>query len=95
MQLGTRWSVGDELPTRLPEVVELAVRQVEDDLSKLDLDTATWRWTLTWLDGRPVIELDDGTRITYTPEKDEARIEPPTDDSDESWDQDFDDDDDE
>lgn len=92
MQLGTRWSVGGELPPRLPEVVELAVRQAEEDLRQLDLDTAQWRWTLTWLEGRPVVELDDGTRITYDDEKDEARIVQPAGDSADSWDQDFDDD---
>lgn len=92
MQLGTRWSVGGELPPRLPEVVELAVRQAEEDLRQLDLDTAQWRWTLTWLEGRPVVELDDGTRITYDDEKDEARIVQPAGDSDDPWDQDFDDD---
>lgn len=91
MQLGTRWSVGDELPPRLPEVVHLAVQQVEDDLGRLAVDTVDWRWTLTWLEGRPVIELDDGTRITYDADKDEARIIQPVDDSDDSWDQDFDD----
>ena len=92
MQLGTRWSVGDELPPRLPEVVQLAVGQVEEDLAKLDVDTAEWRWTLTWLEGRPVIELDDGTKITYDADKDEARIVQPVDDGDDAWDQDFDDD---
>ena len=25
--------------------------------------TDGWRWTLTWLEGRPVVELDDGTVI--------------------------------
>ncbi len=59
MQLGTRWSVGDEPPARLsPEMVE-AVRAVEAEVA--DLDTSQWRWTLTFLEGRPVVELDDGT----------------------------------
>ncbi|MHA6667828.1 hypothetical protein ACX3O0_03055 [Homoserinimonas sp. A447] len=60
MQLGTRWKVGDE-PPALPVSVVQAVRQVEADLA--GVDTNQWRWTLTWLEGRPVVELDDGTTI--------------------------------
>jgi hypothetical protein len=41
--------------------VVAAVRDVETEL--MDTDTAQWRWTLTWLEGRPVVELDDGTTI--------------------------------
>jgi len=61
MQLGTRWSVGNEPPARLSADVRAAVRAVEGDL--LGYDTTLWRWTLTWLEGRPVVELDDGTVI--------------------------------
>ena len=68
MQLGTRWSVGDEPPSRLPEVMVGAIADVESELDDLDgVDTATWRWTLTWLEGRPVVELDDGTVLHYDP----------------------------
>ena len=63
MQLGTRWSIGDDAPARLPGAVVAAVHSVESDL--IDVDTAAWRWTLTWLEGRPVVELDDGTTIRY------------------------------
>lgn len=61
MQLGTRWSVGDEPPARLNDDVRAAVRAVEAELQSFD--TSAWRWTLTWLEGRPVVELDDGTSI--------------------------------
>jgi hypothetical protein len=61
VQLGTRWSVGAQAPSSLPEPVVDAVRQVEADVA--DIDTSNWRWTLTWLEGRPVVELDDGTTI--------------------------------
>lgn len=61
MQLGTRWTVGDEPPARLSADVREAVRTVEAELQSFD--TSTWRWTLTWLEGRPVVELDDGTSI--------------------------------
>ena len=41
-----------------------AIRDVEVGLGeRLD-----WRWTLTWLEGRPVVELDDGTTIRVAPD---------------------------
>jgi hypothetical protein len=61
MQLGTRWSVGAPAPERLAPPVVLAIRDVEAQLA--EVDTSQWRWTLTWLEGRPVVELDDGTTI--------------------------------
>ena len=61
MQMGTRWAVGAATPDRLPPAVVLAIRDVEAQLA--EVDTSQWRWTLTWLEGRPVVELDDGTRI--------------------------------
>ncbi|MBX3100168.1 MAG: hypothetical protein KF761_11385 [Salinibacterium sp.] len=61
MQLGTRWNVGGEPPARLPEPVLAAISQVEGELAGVSTDG--WRWTLTWLEGRPVVELDDGTVI--------------------------------
>jgi hypothetical protein len=63
MQLGTRWNVGDEAPARLPEDVVAAVRGVEAEIGE-----RPWRWTLTWLEGRPVVELDDGTTIRVAPD---------------------------
>jgi hypothetical protein len=66
MQLGTRWSVGAEPPSRLsPEMLE-AIRSVEAERSGVDtnrIDTSMWRWTLTWLEGHPVAELEDGTVV--------------------------------
>jgi len=61
MQLGTRWSLGGPTPDRLPPSVVLAIRDVESQLA--EVDTSQWRWTLTWLEQRPVVELDDGTTI--------------------------------
>jgi len=61
VQLGTRWSVGGEPPARLSPEVCAAIRVVEGEL--LGHDTTLWRWTLTWLENRPVVELDDGTVI--------------------------------
>ncbi|QEE61464.1 hypothetical protein FVA74_07640 [Salinibacterium sp. dk2585] len=66
MQLGTRWSVGAESPDRLPAPVRDAIRGVDEELLALaseTFDPTTWRWTLTWLEGRPIAELDDGTVV--------------------------------
>lgn len=65
MQLGTRWPVGGDIPRSLPESVVAAVRTVEAEIA--DIDTANWRWTLTYLEGRPIVDLDDGTQITHDP----------------------------
>ena len=61
MQLGTRWSVGGELPPRVPAELAAAVADVEAELVAEGVDASSWRWTLTWLEGRAVAELDDGT----------------------------------
>ena len=65
MQLGTRWAVGGETPGRLPDAMVAAIREVESEL--IGTDTSAWRWTLTWLEGRPVVELDDGTTLRLDP----------------------------
>jgi hypothetical protein len=67
MQLGTRWNVGGEPPARLPEAMVVAVRGVEDELAVESVDTATWGWTLTFLEGKPIVELDDGMPRSRTP----------------------------
>ncbi|HEY5224544.1 MAG TPA: hypothetical protein VIJ18_16035 [Microbacteriaceae bacterium] len=77
MQLGTRWAVGTPPPENLPEVVRYAVAAVEEELDALDAATDTWRWTLTWLENNPEIELDDGTRIQYNRAEDSATITQP------------------
>jgi hypothetical protein len=79
MQLGTRWPVEGEPPQGLPSVVVAALHAVEEELAALGTDTATWRWTLTWLERKPVIELDDGTVIRYNAEEDSATITQPAD----------------
>lgn len=65
MQLGTRWSVGATPPAALPAAVVGAVAETEAGLA--DVDTATWRWTLTWLESKPVVQLDDGTTLRVNP----------------------------
>jgi len=66
MQIGTRWKVGAEPPSRLPDSVKAAIARTESEVE--DLDTERWRWTLTWLENRPVVELNDGTTIRMGPD---------------------------
>lgn len=72
MQLGTRWSFGDTPPATLPEAVLGAIVKVEAELT--GHDTAAWRWTLTYLENKPVVQLDDGTTIRFDPTTNEARV---------------------
>lgn len=71
MQLGTRWSFGDTPPASLPEAMLGAIAASEAELT--GVDTAGWRWTLTWLEGRPVVQLDDGTTLRLDPATGEVR----------------------
>lgn len=61
MQLGTRWTAGGEPPARLSAEFVAAIRQVEAPYA--DMSPAP-RWTLTFLEGRPIAELDDGVTVT-------------------------------
>ena len=64
MQLGTRWTFGATPPSRLTGPILDGIAEVEAEINALTVDASTWRWTLTWLEGRPVCELDDGTLVT-------------------------------
>ncbi len=79
MQLGTRWSVGGAAPADLPAAVVAAVAEVERELADQGVDATSWRWTLTWLEDRPVVELDDGTVIRVDAAPATARIHEPAD----------------
>ena len=57
MQLGSRFSVR-QTPRYLPSDLAERIQQVEDSLT--EDERATLRWTLTWLENRPVVELDNG-----------------------------------
>ena len=67
MQLGTRWNFGAQAPASLPESMLTEIRNVEQSLIDRGIDSAGWRWTLTWLEGAPIAELDNGTTLRYTP----------------------------
>lgn len=74
MRLGTRWPVASATPPSLPGVVRGAIKAVEEELEAAGVDAETWRWTLTWLEGSPVVELDDGTVIRYDSRSDTATV---------------------
>lgn len=80
MQLGTRWTLGASSPERLPQPVRDAIAAVDAEVLALasdDFDPSGWRWTLTWLEGRPIAELDDGTVVTYDAASDAATVTQP------------------
>jgi hypothetical protein len=63
MQIGTRWLVHTECPVALAPEILFAIAEQEAELRPLKVDTSQWRWTLTYLEGRPIVTLDDGTTI--------------------------------
>ena len=88
MQLGTRWAMGAEPPARLPEAVVAAIRDVEMAAGP-GAGASGRRWTLTWLEGRPIVELDAAsgsenvTVIRFNPASGRASIA--SGDSGEEW----------
>lgn len=59
MQLGTRWATGTQPPASVPAALRPAIAEVEDRGLK-------GHWTLTWLEGRPLAELDAGWEVLLT-----------------------------
>lgn len=60
MQLGSRFSVG-MAPGSLPPALLAAISELEATLT--ENERTTLRWTLTWLEGQPVVELDNGVIV--------------------------------
>lgn len=65
MQLGTRWAVGAEPPASVPAALRPAIAEVEDALRQAQGPHVA-HWTLTWLEGRPIAELDAGWEVLLT-----------------------------
>lgn len=53
MQLGARWKVGDPPHPGVPAALHAAISETEN------ASAAGASWTLTWLEGRPRVELLD------------------------------------
>lgn len=80
MQLGTRWVLGGTPPSSLPDAVVAAIGDVEREVLAIDapgFDPASWRWTLTYLENLPVVELDDGTVIRFDPATNAVKVTQP------------------
>ncbi|WP_282846014.1 hypothetical protein [Microbacterium oxydans] len=56
MQLGTRWATGAQPPASVPEALRPAIAEVESQ-------GLAGHWTLTWLEGRAIAELDAGWEV--------------------------------
>jgi len=59
MRLGTRWAAGAEPPASVPSALRAAIADVEARGS-------VGHWTLTWLEGRAIAELDSGWEVVQT-----------------------------
>lgn len=55
MQLGSRWPVGQAPHPGVPGILHDAIAAAEKEFS------AAHSWTLTWLEGRPRVELFDAS----------------------------------
>lgn len=64
MQLGTRWSAGGEPPAGLPASMRVQIAAVEGVIPSDLLGQPAPRWTLTWLEGKPIAELDTGVIVS-------------------------------
>lgn len=63
MQLGTRWTSGDEPPKAVPEALRRGIEAVDATIPGDALGQPRPRWTLTWLEGKPIAELDTGVIV--------------------------------
>jgi hypothetical protein len=61
MMVGSRFSVGATIPASLPPDLHAEIRAIEATLT--DDERKSLRWTLTWLESRPIVTLDNGTQI--------------------------------
>ncbi len=68
MQLGTRWTSGDEPPRSVPAALADGIRDVDAAIPGDLLGQPRPRWTLTWLEGRPIAELDNGVIVSLSDE---------------------------
>lgn len=65
MQLGTRWPARTTPPRAVPEVLHAQIAAVEGLIDERQFALQpTPSWTLTFLEGRAVAELDTGVIVT-------------------------------
>lgn len=69
MQLGTRWTAGERPPASVPAELHAAIAEVDAaalaEFAALPEPERGYapRWTLTWLERRPIAELDTGVFV--------------------------------
>jgi hypothetical protein len=66
MQLGTRWTSGDPPPAGVPAILHEQIAAVDAAVVSDILGQPRPRWTLTFLEGRPIAELDLGFVVEAT-----------------------------
>ncbi|MGB4777905.1 hypothetical protein [Microbacterium sp.] len=66
MRLGTRWMSGEAPPAAVPEILHAQISAVDRALPGDDLGQPRPHWTLTFLEGRPIAELDTGVIVEAT-----------------------------
>jgi hypothetical protein len=64
MQLGTRWISGDVPPASVPEALRAQIAAVDE--MEAAAGEPRPRWTLTFLERRPIAELDTGVIVEQT-----------------------------
>lgn len=70
MQLGTRWTAGEQPPAAVPASLHGAIADVDAATLVMSDGSPRPRWTLTWLEGRPIAELDTGVIVRLTADGD-------------------------
>lgn len=66
MQLGTRWTSGQQIPSAVPQLLHEQIRLVDVAVPGDLLGQPRPRWTLTFLEGRAIAELDTGVIVEAT-----------------------------
>lgn len=66
MRLGTRWMSGAPLPAAVPAILHEQIRIIDEAIPSDQLGQPRPSWTLTFLEGRPVAELDTGVIVEAT-----------------------------
>ncbi|GAA2831065.1 hypothetical protein FB468_0479 [Leucobacter komagatae] len=61
MQLGSRWQAGQPPHHGVPELLHAAISAAESGV--FGGNEPAGSWTLTWLEGRPRVELVDGAGV--------------------------------
>jgi hypothetical protein len=68
MMVGSRFSIGADIPRGIPEPLHAEIRAIEKTLG--EEEKKSLRWTLTWLEGRPIVTLDNGIQVGQDPHGD-------------------------